>query len=225
MKLANLLIVFALCLSADAFATNIKLDSLNRDAKYVETIKGRSQKIVDKLVVCNAEDAVNVHNIIANRYFQLNDIYEKRDANLKMLKEAGTNLTDEQKKSERQHIADTADAELYRTHSAYLASLNLFLNNKQIDKVKDEMTYNVLMVTYTATLDMIPSLKEEEKKRIYTWLWEAREYAMNGENSSKKHEIFGKYKGRINNYLSQRGYNLTQERIEWEKRLKEKEKR
>lgn len=40
------------------------------------------------------------------------------------------------------------------------------------------------------------------------------------ENSNKKHAAFGKYKGRINNYLAKRGYNLTKEREEWAKRVK-----
>ncbi|MFV0404352.1 MAG: DUF3826 domain-containing protein, partial [Bacteroides graminisolvens] len=32
-----------------------------------------------------------------------------------------------------------------------------------------------------------------------------------------------KYKGRINNYLSKRGYDLVKEREAWYKRIKEKE--
>ncbi|HNZ81766.1 MAG TPA: DUF3826 domain-containing protein, partial [Bacteroidales bacterium] len=35
-----------------------------------------------------------------------------------------------------------------------------------------------------------------------------------------KHAWFGKYKGRINNYLSKRGYNLTKEREAWNERIK-----
>ena len=112
------------------------------------------------------------------------------------------------------------DAALYRSHFAFPASLSLFLNEEQIEAVKDGMTYGVVKVTYEATLDMIPSLKEEEKVQIYAWLVEAREFAMDAENSNKKHVAFGKYKGRINNYLAKRGYNLTKEREEWAKRVK-----
>jgi hypothetical protein len=67
---------------------------------------------------------------------------------------------------------------------------------------------------------MIPSLKEEEKAQILLWLKEARELAVDAESSKKKHEVFGKYKGRINNYLAKRGYDLTKEREEWYKRVK-----
>ena len=54
------------------------------------------------------------------------------------------------------------------------------------------------------------------------WLTEARERAIDAESSDKKHAWFGKYKGRINNYLSAAGYDLKKEGIEWEKRRKAK---
>ena len=82
------------------------------------------------------------------------------------------------------------------------------------------MTYGVLKITYDSHLDMIPSLKKEEKAQIYAWLKEAREFAIDAENSDRKHAFFGKYKGRINNYLVKRGYDLTKEREEWYKRVK-----
>jgi hypothetical protein len=39
-------------------------------------------------------------------------------------------------------------------------------------------------------------------------LLEAREHAMDGGSSEEKHAIFGKYKGRINNYLSKQSFDL-----------------
>ena len=112
------------------------------------------------------------------------------------------------------------DAALYRSHFAFPADLSLFLDEKQIEAVKDGMTYGVVKVTYDSHLDMIPTLKEEEKAQIYAWLIEAREFALDAENSNKKHAAFGKYKGRINNYLAKRGYDLKKEREEWYKRVK-----
>lgn len=122
-------------------------------------------------------------------------------------------------------ITDAKDAALYRCHFAFPAALSLYLNDKQVEVVKDGMTYGVVDVTYTATLEMIPSLTDEEKAQIYAWLVEAREFAIDAENSNKKHEAFGKYKGRINNYLAKRGYNLTKEREEWYKRIEAKKKK
>lgn len=216
MKKIVLMSLLLLCgwISAGA----VDLNKENRDPKYVGSIVNRSQKIVDKLGLTDVKAAEDVCNIIANRYFELNDIYEIRDAKVKTVKESG--LTGDAKNEALKAAENEKDAALYRSHFAFPASLSLFLNEEQIEAVKDGMTYGVVKVTYEATLDMIPSLKEEEKVQIYAWLVEAREFAMDAENSNKKHAAFGKYKGRINNYLAKRGYNLTKEREEWAKRVK-----
>lgn len=216
MKKIVLMSLLLLCgwISAGA----VDLNKENRDPKYVESIVNRSQKIVDKLGLTDVKAAEDVCNIIANRYFELNDIYEIRDAKVKTVKESS--LTGDAKNEALKAAENEKDAALYRSHFAFPASLSLFLNEEQIEAVKDGMTYGVVKVTYEATLDMIPSLKEEEKVQIYAWLVEAREFAMDAENSNKKHAAFGKYKGRINNYLAKRGYNLTKEREEWAKRVK-----
>ena len=216
MKKIVLMSLLLLCgwISAGA----VDLNKENRDPKYVESIVNRSQNIVDKLGLTDVKAAEDVCNIIANRYFELNDIYEIRDAKVKTVKESG--LTGDAKNEALKAAENEKDAALYRSHFAFPASLSLFLNEEQIEAVKDGMTYGVVKVTYEATLDMIPSLKEEEKVQIYAWLVEAREFAMDAENSNKKHAAFGKYKGRINNYLAKRGYNLTKEREEWAKRVK-----
>ena len=211
--LIYLLLVFG-WLSAGA----VDLNKDNRDPQYVESIVKRSQKIVDKLGLTDVKVAEDVRNVIANRYFELNDIYEVRDAKVKKIKESG--LSGAAKDDALKAVEYEKDAALYRSHFAYPANLSLFLDEKQIEVVKDGMTYGVVKVTYDATIDMIPSLKEEEKAQIYAWLIEAREFALDAENSDKKHAAFGKYKGRINNYLAKRGYDLTKEREEWYKRVK-----
>ena len=214
----KIVLMSLLLLSGWISAGAVDLNKENRDPKYVESIVNRSQKIVDKLGLTDTKVAEDVCNVIANRYFELNDIYEIRDAKVKAVKESG--LTGDAKNEALKAAENEKDAALYRSHFAFPASLSLFLNEEQIEAVKDGMTYGVVKVTYEATLDMIPSLKEEEKVQIYAWLVEAREFAMDAENSNKKHAAFGKYKGRINNYLAKRGYNLTKEREEWAKRVK-----
>ena len=199
-------------------AQAIDLDKENRDPKYVESIVSRSQKIVDKLGINDAKVAEDVRNVIANRYFTLNDIYETRDAKVKEIKES--DLVGEAKNNALKAAEDAKDAALYRIHFAFPADLSLFLTEEQIEAVKDGMTYGVLKITYDSHLDMIPSLKKEEKVQIYAWLKEAREFAIDAENSDRKHAFFGKYKGRINNYLAKRGYDLKKEREEWYKRVK-----
>ena len=186
-------------------ALAVALDSAGRPADYVETIVNRAQKATDELGITWTPQGQTVLNIICNRYFQLNDIYEERDS---------------LKKLDKKLAEATADSKLYRSHFAFDAQLSLFLKPQQIETVKDVMTYNVVKVTYDAQCDMIPTLTDEEKQQIMAWLKEARELAIDAESSKKKHEVFGKYKGRINNYLSARGYDLVKEREAWYERIK-----
>lgn len=213
----SLLLFLLLCIAATASAQRVELNEEGRDAAYVKTICERSQKIVDKLVLTDGDVALNVRNIIANRYFLLNDIYEKRDA---AVKEAKEKLTGDARNAAVQAAENAKDSELFRHHFELESGLSLFLDDTQIEAVKDGMTYGVVKVTYDAQCDMIPTLKDYEKKQILAWLKEAREYAMDAENSNKKHAAFGKYKGRINNYLSKQGYDLTKEREAWYERVK-----
>lgn len=197
-------------------AQTIKLNSDGRNKDYVNTILERSKKVTNALNITGTEKGTQVLNIVANRYFELNDIYEERDS----LKKAASSLTGDAKKQAQAFAESQKDSKLYRSHFAFDANLSLFLDEAGIETVKDVMTYNVVKVTYDAQCDMIPTLKEEEKAQILAWLKEAREFAIDAESSRKKHEAFGKYKGRINNYLSKRGYDLTKEREEWAKRVK-----
>ena len=197
-------------------AQTITLNSEGRAADYVQSILGRAAKVAKTLQIEGTGKGTQVTHIVANRYFELNDIYAERDS----LKKQASALTGDAKKKAQDEAENLKDKKLYRTHFGFIAQLALFLNDTEIETVKDVMTYNVVNVTYKAQLDMIPTLKEEEKVQILAWLKEGREYAIDAESSKKKHEAFGKYKGRINNWLSKRGYNLTKEREEWAKRVK-----
>ena len=209
--LGLLLSVFALNAGA------VDLNTEGRNPAYVESIVKRSKKVVDQLGITDENKANDVTNIIANRYFKLNDIYTVRDNKVKAAKES---LTGDAKNEAIQAAQNEKDAALYRSHFEFPADLSLYLTPEQITAVKDGMTYGVVKVTYDSHLDMIPTLTDEEKAQIMAWLIEARELAMDAETSNKKHEVFGKYKGRINNYLAKRGYDLKKEREAWYERIK-----
>ena len=197
------------------------LDSTGREHAYVETILKRAQKATDELGITWTRQGQNVLHIIANRYFKLNDIYaEKLSVDSLVLSEASPAAAKKLKSLNSQLSSLNIDSRLYRSHHGFLADLSMWLTPEQIDKVKDVMTFNVVHVTYEAQCDMIPTLTAEEKQQIMAWLIEARELAIDAESSKKKHEVFGKYKGRINNYLSARGYDLMKEREAWYERVK-----
>ena len=197
-------------------AQTVALNTEGQDPQYVETIKGRAQKIVDGLGLTDATKAENVRNIIANRYFLLNDIHGEYDKRAQHIKDSI------QGKGRRERMMESAgrrrDAELYKHHFELASALALYLTDEQIDAVKDGMTYGRLKRDYNAQLDMIPTLTDFEKQQILVWLKEAREYAMDAADSKGKHFWFDKYRGRTNNWLSARGYDLKKERDAWMKR-------
>jgi hypothetical protein len=111
-------------------------------------------------------------------------------------------------------------SEIEQYHQSFIAQLTPLVSEKQLELIKDGITYRIFPITYAAYLDMIPTLQENQKSKIFEWLKDARELAMDGESSEKKHAIFGKFKGRINNYLSSEGYNLKKETDDWQLRIK-----
>ena len=216
----NVLCAAILSLLTLTASAQVALNTEGQDSAYVESILKRSQKIVDGLQLADAQKAENVRNIIANRYFLLNDIH---DACAKKKQYAKDSI---QGKGHRQRIIESAerrrDAELYKHHFELQSALAFYLTDEQIDAVKDGMTFGRLKRDYQATQDMIPSLTNEEKLQVLIWLKEAREFAMDAADSKGKHFWFDKYRGRTNNWLSARGYDLQKERDAWMKRNAEK---
>jgi len=190
----------------------------DKEAAYTKTITGRAEKIVAALELKDSLKAKRIITALTDQYRNLNKVYTERDEKIQAAKEKGAEkkITDSLVKSLEEQYWTKAR----QLHDPFIKKLAGDLNDKQITAVKDGMTYNVLNVTYKAMLEMIPSLKTEEKAQIMTWLVEARELAMDAESSDKKHWWFGKYKGRINNYLAAQGYDLQKERKGWEERLK-----
>jgi hypothetical protein len=220
MKSIYFLLAMFMVVTTTSFAQDSKTTA-DKEAEYTRTITQRAEKIVKTLGIADSAKSIKVRTIIADQYRNLNDIHTKRDNRIKELKAQLVNdkesLALKTKEAEQQ-----ATKELDKLHKKYLSKLSKKLSDEQVTKVKDGMTYNVLPITYKGYQDMIPTLTEEQKAKIYAWLVEAREHAIDAESSDKKHAWFGKYKGRINNYLSAAGYDLKKEGDEWQKRLKAK---
>jgi Spy/CpxP family protein refolding chaperone len=190
-----LLLMAAMLVATSTFAANgkpanTKLSPQQTEANYTKAIEGRTAGILKALALTNTNKAARVHDIIMAQYRALN----ANDARLQASPK-DTNLL-AQVHQERKVL-----------HAEFISKLSAVLTPKQVDIVKDKMTYDIVEVTYNAYLHMYPDLTDAEKKQIMAWLIEARESAMDGGSSKEKHAIFGKYKGRINNYLSKAGYD------------------
>ena len=190
-----------------------------QDSAYTKTITLRADKIVAPLGMADSMVTIKVRDIIVSQYRALNEIHTAKDEKLKsakIVKATNKDLADELSRN----ATNEAAAALYNLHFDYLSKLLRYLDEEKVEMVKDGMTYGVLPITYMGYCDMIRDLTEAQKRQIKVWLVEAREHAMDAGSSDEKHQWFGKYKGRINNYLSAAGYDLKKEGEEWQTRIK-----
>ncbi|UUF13594.1 MULTISPECIES: DUF3826 domain-containing protein [Flavobacterium] len=193
------------------------------DPEYIKVTNERAAKIVAKLDLKDAKKETSVSNIIAQQFRDLSEIQDGRDAEIKKVKE-DTGLAKEKQNEKVDKLKSKADESIEKLHKSYLKKLSKELSEDKITEVKNGMTYGVLPITVAGYNDMLPNLTAEQKDYIYKALVEAREHAMDGGSSKEKHGWFGKYKGRINNYLSKQGYDLNKESADWHKRIEEREK-
>lgn len=199
-------------------SVSLSVFSQNEEADYTRVLTDRATKIVDVLNIKDKTINEAVTKVIVNQYKNLGELHDKSKENIKNAK---SNTTDKTTKEEQVKALETKlNSDLYNLHCVFIGDLSSYLSNDEIEKIKDGMTYGVVQVTYSSYQDMIPSLKPEEKRQLYAWLIEAREHAMSAPSSKEKHQWFGKYKGRFNNYLSKQGYDIQKERKSWEERVK-----
>lgn len=195
-RLLALFVLLPIALSAQA-------PSPAPDAALVE----RADKIVAALALPDAAKAARVRDVVAGQYAALRIVHEARDSALAAAR--STADTDKAAGEAAVRVArDTATARQTELHYAFLARLSTELEPAQIEQIKDGMTYGVVPKTFRVYQEMLPDLSAEQSAQILAWLTEAREHAMDAGSSQEKHAWFGKYKGRINNYLSKAGYDM-----------------
>jgi len=200
---------------------NAQSITADEQANYTQVITKRAEKIVSALDLTDSAKFKRVTDIVINEYRTLSAIHDSRNEQVKEIK---AKYGDDKATANTQTatIDSNVDKQLTVLHASYLSKLASELTPGQIDAVKDEMTYKILPLTYGAYLDELPNLTEPQKVQIKAWLTEAREHAIDAESSEKKHSWFGKYKGRINNYLSAQGYDMKKAGEEWQQRIKER---
>lgn len=205
----NRILIFLVLLSFSnvLYADDIKLNNRSLPADVVAEAQRKSSKVLEILSLTNDSIRENIHLIITNRYLELREIHQKYDDRNKVIEENSHSSKDE-KALEMERSYYQYNSDLYRSRFSYIAWLSFYLNEEQVEMVKNAMTFNLLHVRYNDFLDLLPDLTDAEKNRVHHWLVEAREFSMDFETPRKMRQMFTKYRGRINNYLSSRGYDL-----------------
>ena len=193
--------------------------AVSKEEQYVKSLELRVTKILAPLNIEKKRKQSKVQQIIVGQYQALSNIHSARDRKIKDIKSIHSGSASDLKLLIAE-LETNAGKEIAGIHSTFLHDLSRHLTDRQVDAVKDGMTYNVANITFKGYQDMLPSLNDSQKTKIWNWLVEAREIAMDAETSEKKHWWFGKYKGRINNYLSAEGFNMKKESEAWQMRIK-----
>ncbi len=220
MKLFLLICVGALLSTPLAVIAQNKPDTDSAQKAYQKVINQRSNKIVLGLNIADSVVFYKVQNALVGQYSHLSALHDSLNGLVKTIKT--TTTAKEQIAIAILQIENTRTEKLQVLHEQFIANISSVLSASQIAQLKDGMTYSILPITLKAYEDMLPNLTSEQKTQINTYLTEAREFAMDAESSEKKHAWFGKYKGKINNYLSAAGIDMKKAGQEWEERRKAK---
>jgi hypothetical protein len=187
------------------------------DPAYTKVLEKRAADVLDVLGLDDPAKAARVREAVINQYRCLRKLHDARDSAIGALKD--------RRDQDKSDLAGRIEAERARTDAAasalndrFLAALSTDLTPEQVEKVKDKMTYNKLRVTYDAYLEMLPDLTPAQKRVVFDTLKEARDKAVYAGSAEEKSDVFNKFKGRVNNYLSAQGYDLKLAQKRWAER-------
>lgn len=207
----TILCVGNLAFTVPTFAAQEKNDSSSAqiEANYTKAIEGRTANILKALALGDTNQVAGVHEIIVTQWRALRAWHDANDAKLKQAIKAGDS-----------NAVAQIRTSLKSLHNEFLSRLSARLTPSQVDTVKDKMTYNKVEVTYNAYCQIVPNLTETEKARILELLQQAREEAMDCGSAEEKSAVFKKYKGKINNYLTAQGHDVSKAYKEWGEKQK-----
>jgi hypothetical protein len=190
---------------ADEFSTS-PVTTAELEARYTEAIEERAANILDALDLEDSQKIAEVRDTIINQYRAL----RARDAVVDdYLRAQGK----EDSSTEREELAARLTEPL---HELYVGTLSALLTPEQVELVKDRMTYDKVQVTFAAYCDIIGNLTDSEKAMILKVLKEAREEAINAGSAPDKHQVFERYKERINAQLESNGHDVDKAFSDWE---------
>lgn len=179
------------------------------DATPNPVYRQRAEKIVGTLGITDATKSSRVTDAIAAHYAGTNAVHDATAAQIKALKQAHpSGAASQADVTASKAVRAEAEPKLAALHTEFIGKLSADLTPTQIEQVKDGLTYGVLPLTFGVYQQMLPDLTAAQKAQLLAWLTEAREHAMDAGSSDEKHAWFGKYKGKINNYLAAAGYDM-----------------
>ena len=168
--------ITCLIISLSAIAAKAQTEADPIAIGFRKTLHDRAVKIVNTLELTDSGKYNSVVDLLTDQYFNLNKVHDKTKESIAEIN--ALQLSDEEKKDRIKKEEEEKRSQLSKLHKGFIAQLQSNLTEEQIEKIKDGMTYRVMPLTYSAYQDIILTLTTEQKEKIYNWLKEARELAM-----------------------------------------------
>jgi len=183
----------ALCLLLPGLApadpeTELPAPVAAEDPAFAPVAERRADGIMKDLDLDDPARAARVRRHVRNFIVETKNINE------------GSKVPEEDKQSR----LEQARADLYSGFDAEK------LDDTQRLAIKNGLSANHFRINYEAFLDLVPDLTDEQKAYIHDQLAEVCEEAILLNSGTEKGERFIKRRGRINNYLSDQGYDLKE---------------
>ena len=197
---ALIFFVFVSTACVDVRASDERVDP------YLEVAQKRSTRIVEAMSL-EAEIAQALIPMIADYYTSVHRadaVVEAASSAMKAL----SNGDPEMREAAEKTIQKQRDERVRDLYLVFVGRISALLDGVGVEAVKNGITYGRMTRDTGVFRAMLPDLSLEERTQVDAWLWEAREHALCAGSSEMKHWWFDKYRGRINNYLAARGYDL-----------------
>lgn len=183
--------------AASAAELPTRLTAENPDFQPVA--ERRTDGILEDLTLQKAEQAPQIRRYVLNFIIRTKNINE------------GSTVPENQKRQE----LEKARTALYAGFDA------VDLSDEQRLVIKNGLSANHYRINYDAFIDLVPDLTAKQKQYIHEQLAEVCHEAILLNSGSEKGEMFMKTRGRINNYLSDQGYDLKELSVARNARIRE----
>jgi hypothetical protein len=167
---------------------------------FERRIAGRADKIQDRLQLADPALAAQVRDALLQFYRDLHAVHEVRDKAL-----AGMAAGDPHRTN---RITFDADKQSFRIFGQLTGTLARLLDDKQVESVKDWMTFDMVSLSVDEYRRMFPKMNETQRDRIHAWLLESREAAVIAGSAETKLDVFRVNKMRMNAYLAAQGFDV-----------------
>ena len=198
--------------------TSVNVFSQTKDIVVPEDILAKAKEWVSALNLTDAGKRTAVENIIAVHLTTVKDWHNDHPSSTVpdgINPVTGNKLSD----LDKQIIADSAMPAT--VHKALMGGLNQYLSPDQVETILDKYTIGKVAFTMKGYKAIVPDLTADEEAKIFAFLKQAREQAVDYKNMKQISAIFEIYKTKSEQLLNNNGRSWRALYSAYTKKIKE----